>query len=107
MGFAVTNFDSLSAVIQVAGFVIPIGVGAFSMWHKIEKRQSAFDVQVTRIDEKLSNIEKQFGNNGGGMREAINRIGTTVDSIGGRVDQISTDVAELSGRFDQHIIETN
>lgn len=58
-----------------------------------------------RIADKLDFIEKQFGPNGGGLREAVNSMSHKVDNIDRRLNKVDTEVSRLAGRFDQHMIE--
>jgi len=78
---------------------------AYALWKKIDHRQMAEEVEYAIMKEKLENINKQFGPNGGGLREAVNNIADKIDKIEERVYDISEEVAKLSGEFHQHIVE--
>jgi len=84
------------------------GTGAFIVfWGSIliqqkraEKRREVefalLQQQVTYIVERMN---KEFGGNSGGAREAINSLKSTVETIDKKVDTHGEDLAELRGRF--------
>lgn len=96
---------TVPAVLQAASLLVGGGVGIWGVWRKLDKRQTEMHIVTLRMTDKLDSIEKQFGPNGGGLRQAVNEMSSKVDKIESRVNSISTDVASLAGRFDQHIVE--
>lgn len=99
------TLDQASNLAQIGSVLVTMMLGVFAIWKRIDRRQAQTEMKVQRIDDRLERIEKQFGPNGGGLREAVNNMANTVAKIDGRVTSIGDDVARLSGQFDQHIIE--
>lgn len=107
MGLALyaTTLSDISNMVTIGSAVGSVLLGVFAIWRRIDRRQAQTEKKVEVLDERLERIEKQFGPNGGGLREAVNNIGAQVSKIDTRVTKIGEDVARLSGQFDQHIIE--
>jgi hypothetical protein len=101
------SLDTASSVAQLVALGATGVIGFYGIWRKLDKRQTQALIETIRINDKLDRIEKQFGPNGGGIREAVNTMSRKVDGIDTRVTKISNDVANLSGKFEQHIIETD
>lgn len=99
------NLTDVNNLLQVGSFCTAALLGVFGIWKRIDRRQAKTEMQVQRIDDRLDRIEKQFGPNGGGLREAVNNMARTIDKIDDRVTNIGDDVARLSGQFEQHVIE--
>lgn len=100
-----TSLSDISNMVSIGMAVGSTLLGVFAIWRRIDRRQARTESKVEAIDVRLERIEKQFGPNGGGLREAVNNMAHTVEKIDGRVTKIGDDVARLSGQFDQHIIE--
>lgn len=100
------NLDTVSNVTQLIALVATTVAGFYGLWHRIDKRQTEAQIQTIRINDKLDRIEMQFGPNGGGLREAVNTMSSKVDKIETRVNTIDVKLANLGGKFDQHITET-
>lgn len=98
--------DEVSNVAQIASVVGGMLVGLWSIWRKIDKHQTHTDQRSALMEQRLDRIERQFGPNGGGLREAVNRIGDAVGRIDVKLDRVSTEVAQLKGEFHQHIKES-
>jgi archaellum component FlaC len=101
------NLNAVSSVAQLFALIITALIGLYGIWRRIDKRQTESQIQTIRINDKLDRIELQFGPNGGGIREAVNTMSAKVDKIETRVNTIDTKLANLGGKFDQHIIETD
>jgi archaellum component FlaC len=101
------SVDNAASVVQIVSFASTILIGSYAIWRKIDKRQTQALIETIRINDKLDRIENQFGPNGGGIREAVNTMSRKVDNIDTRVTKIGNDVANLSGKFEQHIVETD
>jgi hypothetical protein len=100
-----TNLPVAANVAQIASLAFPIFAGGWGLWRGLEKRQAKAELAQQHIADKLDFIEGQFGPNGGGLRQAVNEMSHKIDKIENRVNSMSQDLAEVSGRFDQHIIE--
>ena len=101
------DLSSAASIVQIISVLVMGLVGLYTIWRKIDQRQSEAHLQVARMNDKLDRIEKQFGPNGGGIREAVNTMSRKVDHIDARVTKIGNDVANLSGKFEQHVIEAD
>lgn len=111
MGFIVIDKD-LSVLANIAQILSVVGPVLFGMWafiRNMERKQSNSQTKYLLLEQQLEHIEetlnKQFGGNSGGIRESINNMHGKIDKIENRVNIMATDVANLSGRFEQHIEE--
>lgn len=102
-----TTLPVAANLAQIASLVTPLFIGGWGLWRNIEKKQTQTEFQQQRISDKLDFMVGQFGQNGGGLRQAVNEMSSKIDKIENRTDLIGSDLAELSGRFDQHIIEND
>lgn len=101
------DLSTTANVFQIISVVAPAAFGTWAIWRRIDKRQTDAHLMSVRIADKLEFIEKQFGPNGGGLREAVNNVAHKVDIIDRRLNKVDTEVSRLSGRFDQHMIEND
>jgi archaellum component FlaC len=101
------DLSTAANVAQIFSVLVPALFGTYAIWRKIDKRQTESHIETLLMSDKLDRIEKQFGPNGGGIREAVNTMSAKVDKIETRVNTIDTKLANLGGKFDQHIVETD
>jgi ABC-type nickel/cobalt efflux system permease component RcnA len=101
------NLDTVASVMQIFSVVVPFGFGVWSVWRKVDKRQSKLEFDLIRVSDKLDFIVKQFGHNGGGLRQAVNELTEKVCHIEDRQIDIGDKVARLDGKFEQHIVEND
>ena len=101
------DLDTASNVAQISSVIGALLVGMWSIWRKIDKHQSHSDQRNALMELRLDSIQSQFGPNGGGLREAVNRISDAVNRIDNKLDNVTQDVAQLTGEFHQHIKENN
>jgi len=92
-------------IAQIASVVVPCGVAVYGIWRRVDKRQTKLEIDLVRVGDKLDFIVKQFGNNGGGLRQAVNELTEKIMHIEDRQIQIGDKVARLDGKFEQHIVE--
>lgn len=104
---AALDLNTVSGIVQVGSVIITGFVGVFQMWRKIDKRQQSLESSSVRLEDRLERIEHQFGPNGGGLREAVNNMSQTILKIDERMTKMGDEVANLSGKFQQHIVEGN
>lgn len=86
---------------------VPLFIALWRFGRRIDKQVTDVGHATALIAQKLESIEKQFGPNAGGLRQAVNEMSRKVDVIETRTNDLCVDVAELTGRFDQHIKEGN
>jgi hypothetical protein len=58
--------------------IVSFCASVWGVWRKIEKHQTDNSVRAIRMEDRLDRIEKQFGPNGGGIRQAVNEIAALV-----------------------------
>ena len=97
-----SNTASIAQIISVFGGIL---IGLWKIWRKIDQHQTNSAARSDLIESRLDRIEVQFGPNGGGLREAVNRISSTVELMDKKIDHINRDVAYLQGEFKQHLRE--
>ena len=99
------ELQNYASAIQIVSFVGGILFGLWKIWRKIDQHQANSSARSELIEARLDRIERQFGPNGGGLREAVNRISVTVELMDKKVDHINRDLAHLQGEFKQHLRE--
>jgi archaellum component FlaC len=97
--------ESINSFLPLAGFTLGLLATAWGSWRKIEKHQIDNSVRAIRMEDRLDRIERQFGPNGGGLRQAINEIAEKLNKIEERQITIGEKVAKLEGEFEQHTKE--
>ena len=104
---------SLADFINTTGSVVQIIWGpcaaiAFWLGWKKERNKSSEERAINnalltqKVEAITERMNKEFGGNSGGAREAINNLKVTVDNIDKKVDKQGEDLAKLTGRFDEH-----
>ena len=101
------NLNTVASVMQILSVVVPFGFAVWSVWRKIDRRQSKLEFDLIRVSDKLDFIVKQFGHNGGGIRQAVNELTEKVSRVEARQIEIGDKVARLDGKFEQHIVEND
>jgi hypothetical protein len=101
------NLTTVASVMQILSVVVPFGFAMYGVWRRIDKRQSKLEFDLIRVSDKLDFIVKQFGHNGGGLRQAVNELTEKVCHIEVRQIAIGDKVARLDGKFEQHIVEND
>lgn len=99
------DIQNYASAIQIVSFVGGILFGLWKIWRKIDQHQANSTQRSELLETRLERIEKQFGPNGGGLREAVNRINSTVEKMDKKIDYINRDLAHLQGEFKQHLRE--
>jgi archaellum component FlaC len=97
-----TQAASISQIITLVGGIL---FGLWKIWRKIDQHQANSSARSEVIETRLDRIEAQFGPNGGGLREAVNRISANIEKMDRKVDHINRDLAHLQGEFKQHLRE--
>ena len=97
---------SMNELLPIFPYVAAALAGIWGVWRKIEKNQHEAQIRSVRMEDRLHRIESQFGPNGGGLREAVNRISETVNKMNVKLDEVSKEVSELKGEFRQHVKES-
>jgi archaellum component FlaC len=99
------NSDNLRTFLAFAPYVLGFFASAWGIWRRIEKHQHDTHVRAIRMEDRLDRIEKQFGPNGGGIRQAVNEIAAKLTKIEERQIDIGEKVSKLEGEFEQHMKE--
>jgi hypothetical protein len=96
------DLNTVSSASQVASVAVSLAVSVWALAKRLEKRHNDSLTQLLRLSDKLDFIEKQFGPNGGGLRQAVNELTDKVDHIQTRQEELGDKLYELSGKFEQH-----
>jgi hypothetical protein len=101
------NLGEMANIAQISSVIVPFGFAVYGVWRRIDKRQSKLEFDLIRVSDKLDFIVKQFGNNGGGLRQAVNELTEKICHIENRQIDIGDKVARLDGKFEQHVVEND
>jgi len=101
------DLSTTANIAQISSVVVPCSFAVYKVWRRVDRRQSKLEFDLIRVSDKLDFIVKQFGNNGGGIRQAVNELTEKVCHIEQRQIQIGDKVARLDGKFEQHIVEND
>lgn len=97
------DVNTAASVAQITSVVGSVIFSIWTIYRKLERKTDVVNFEVSKLNQKLDFIEKQFGPNGGGLRQAVNELTDKVDKIQDRQEEIGDKVAELTGKFDQHV----
>jgi archaellum component FlaC len=93
------------SVAQISSVVGGMLFALWKIWRKIDQHQTNSAARSDILEVRLDRIESQFGPNGGGLREAVNRISNNLQNMDAKLDNVSNDVAQLKGEFKEHVRE--
>ena len=99
---SVQYWASVAQIVSVVGGIL---FALWKIWRKIDQHQANSAARSDVMETRLDRIESQFGPNGGGLREAVNRISYSVNSMDKKLDGVTKEVSELKGEFRQHVKE--
>jgi hypothetical protein len=104
---AVIEFALLlvAAATVLAGSVAWVWRGRLALERRLRAIEEARAAEAAAIEALRRNLDREFGGNGGGMREAINRMSTTLSAVDGRTLMLATDTTELRAKLDAHLDE--
>jgi hypothetical protein len=95
-----------ASVAQIASIVGGVLFALWKIWRKIDIHQANSAARSNILEVRLERIESQFGPNGGGLREAVNRISYDINNMDKKLDGVTKEVSELKGEFRQHVKES-
>jgi hypothetical protein len=98
-----TNLPVAANVAQIASLAVPVFAGGWGLWRTMEKKQADQNTMLLRLSDKLDFIQGQFGQNGGGLRQAVNEMSSKIDRLEERQITVVEKVAHLQGEFEQHL----
>lgn len=101
------SLNDTASIVQILSVFGGVLIGLWRIWRKMDVNQTRTEQRAALMEQRLDNIQAQFGPNGGGLREAVNRISDAVIKIDEKLDCVTQDVAKLTGEFHQHIRENN
>lgn len=99
------DIQDLASFAQISSVIGGMLFALWRIWRKIDQHQSASAARSDVVEVRLGRIESQFGPNGGGIREAVNRISDTVDNMDNKLDLLGRELSQLKGEYKQHIRE--
>jgi hypothetical protein len=92
-----------ASVAQVASVLGGMLFALWKIWRKIDQHQANSAARSDVLEVRLDRIESQFGPNGGGLREAVNRISNNLQHMDAKLDKVSNDLSQLKGEFKEHV----
>jgi hypothetical protein len=98
----VQYWASVAQIVSVVGGIL---FALWKIWRKIDQHQANSAARSDVMEVRLDRIESQFGPNGGGLREAVNRISYDINCMDKKLDGVTKEVSELKGEFRQHVKE--
>lgn len=97
------NLGDWSSVAQISSVVGAVLLGLWRIWRKIDVHQANSAARSAVLETKVETIQAQFGPNGGGLREAVNRISDTIGHMDRKLDGMNSELSQLKGEFKQHV----
>lgn len=97
------NIEYWASVVQISSVVGGMLFALWKIWRKIDQHQASSAARSDVLEVRLERIESQFGPNGGGLREAVNRISNNLDHMDIKLDNVSSNLAQLKGEFKEHV----
>lgn len=91
--------DTAASIATITSALLPIIGGFYALMRMYRQREALMSEQVAVLQAQLERIEKQFGPNGGGIREAVNKIDARVCAIDERLHTLHLEHARLAGKF--------
>ena len=92
-----------ASVAQISSVVGGMLFALWKIWRKIDQHQANSAARSDVLEVRLDRIESQFGPNGGGLREAVNRISNNLQNMDAKLDNVSNDLSQLKGEFKEHV----
>lgn len=99
------NIGTVAEVAQISSVIGGVLFGLWKIWRKIDVHQANSAARSDVLETRLDRIELQFGPNGGGLREAVNRISDSISHMDKKLDTVSNDLSQLKGEFKEHVRE--
>jgi hypothetical protein len=96
-----------ASVAQISSVVCGLLFALWKIWRKIDQHQANSAARSDVLEVRLDRIEFQFGPNGGGLRQAVNHISNDLQRMDKKLDNVSSDVAQLKGEFKEHVRHEN
>jgi hypothetical protein len=97
------DVSTIAAVAQISTVIGGVLFGLWKIWRKIDVHQANSAARSDVLETRLDRIELQFGPNGGGLREAVNRISDSLSRMDKKLDIVSNDLSQLKGEFKEHV----
>jgi archaellum component FlaC len=92
-----------ASVAQISSVIGGMLFALWKIWRKIDQHQANSAARSDVLEVRLDRIESQFGPNGGGLREAVNRISNNLQNMDAKLDNVSNDLSQLKGEFKEHV----
>ena len=94
------QLDTAASIATITSALLPIFAGLYAMSRVYKHREAETSEQIEILKLHLERIEKQFGPNGGGIREAVNKINDRVCAIDDKLQMLHIEHAKLAGQFE-------
>lgn len=93
------QLDTAASVATITSALIPIFGGMYALTRMYKHREHEMSERISVLQVHLERIEKQFGPNGGGLREAVNNIDKRLRAVDEKVQMLHVEHAKLAGKF--------
>ena len=93
------QLDTAASIATITSALIPLFAGLYALMRMYKHREAEMSAKIEILQVHLERIEKQFGPNGGGLREAVNNIDRRIRHIDEKVQALHVEHAKLAGKF--------
>ena len=94
------QLDTAASIATITSALLPIFAGLYAMSRIYKHREAETSEQIQVLKLHLERIEKQFGPNGGGIREAVNKISDKLTQVDDKLQMLHVEHAKLAGKFE-------
>lgn len=94
------QLDTAASIATITSALLPIFAGLYAMTRIYKHREAETSEQIEILKLHLERIEKQFGPNGGGIREAVNKINDKLTQVDDKLQMLHIEHAKLAGKFE-------
>lgn len=94
------QLDTAASIATITSALLPIFAGLYAMSRVYKHREAETSEQIEILKLHLERIEKQFGPNGGGIREAVNKISDKLTQVDDKFQMLHVEHAKLAGKFE-------
>lgn len=93
------QLDTAASIATITSALIPLFAGLYAMTRIYKHREKEMSERIAVLQVHLERIEKQFGPNGGGIREAVNNIDIRLRRVDEKLQLLHVEHAKLAGKF--------
>lgn len=97
------TLDDIKTIAEIVALIVGLPTVVIRGWRSWDKRFTRLESDMRLINLRTQRIEAQFGDNGGGLREAVNAQGKLLERVDSRSIETLERVAALEGRHEQKV----